>query len=342
MPEVDVDMALVAAEWSLPEPYHMQPMPLAHGTNNQVRVIETAAGSYVLRVYSNHADAGRLRFEHAVLARLQALGLPFGLPVAIPTTSGELFVRIATSEGEALAALTPFLSGEHPDGANLAQAQSGGAALGLLDAALAGIAPIEMDAATGWRSYGDLAHCHPLVPDPRTAILELPISEGMCERLAQSYDALTARIPALYASLPHQLVHEDYAPDNLLMKGTRVTGVLDFEFCTRDVRVMDLTVALSWWPIAQFGTGAEWPIIQAVVEGYARHVALTAEEAHAVPTLYHLRAYTSLIHRLGRYRQGLSPLPAVTDRAQAALEREDWLHENAARLVETVMTGMAS
>lgn len=326
------------AEWPLPEPYRVR--PLAHGTNNAVRLVETPAGSYVLRVYSNHADVGRLRFEHAVLVRLQAAGLPFGLPVPIPTRSGALYTTIA--DGASLATLTPFLPGEPPDRADLAQARAGGAALGLLDAALAGIPAIDLDGAISWRSYGDLAHCHPLVPDPRAAILALPISEDARQRLAHSYDALTARIPSLYASLPQQLVHEDYAPDNLLMEGACVTGVLDFEFCARDVRVMDLTVALSWWPGERFGTGDEWPILQAVAEGYARHSTLTAQEVAALPTLYQLRAYTSLIHRLGRYRQGLGPLPAVTDRALAALEREDWLRENGARLVEVITACMVA
>jgi len=107
--------------------------------------------------------------------------------------------------------------------------------------------------------------------------------------------------------------------------------------------VMDLTVALSWWPIAQFGSGDEWPIIRAVVQGYARHVTLTQAETEALPTLFQLRAYTSLIHRLGRYRQGISPLPAVADRAEAALAREDWLRANGERFVEIVAemaTGM--
>jgi Ser/Thr protein kinase RdoA (MazF antagonist) len=102
------------------------------------------------------------------------------------------------------------------------------------------------------------------------------------------------------------------------------------------VRVMDLTVALSWWPTEQFGTGDEWPIIRAIVQGYARHVTLTQAEAKALPTLFQLRAYTSLIHRLGRYRQGISPLPAVIARAEATLEREAWLRVNAERLAQTV------
>ncbi len=256
---------------------------------------------------------------------------------------GEAFAGEATTEaatvtdpadGATLATLAALIPGEHPRRDDLAQAVAGGEALGRIDRALAAL-PTPA-AGVSWRSYGDLAHCHPLVPYPLAALGALPIADAARLTLREHCEDLMARIPTLYASLPQQLCHEDCAPDNLLMVGSRVTGVLDFEFCARDVRVMDLTVALSWWPIAQFGSGDEWPIIRAVVQGYARQIALTPAEIAAIPTLFQLRAYTSLIHRLGRYRQGISPLAAVTDRAEAALAREDWLCANADRLCATV------
>jgi len=155
-------------------------------------------------------------------------------------------------------------------------------------------------------------------------------------RLLERYDELMEEIPTLYASLPQQLSHEDYAPSNILMEGGHVTGVLDFEFCARDLGVMDITVALSWWPLSEFGSGAEWPIIEAFGSGFARQKHLTEAEVAAIPTVYNLRAYTSLIHRLGRYRQGVSGLEAVVERAHAALERHRWLAENSRRLVDTL------
>jgi homoserine kinase type II len=121
-----------------------------------------------------------------------------------------------------------------------------------------------------------------------------------------------------------------------VQREARVTGVLDFEFCARDVRVMDLTVALSWWPLQALGTGKEWPIIRAFATGYARHIRLADDELAAIPALYELRAYTSLIHRLGRQRQGLSTMSAVLERAQAATDRADWLQSVGARFVDTL------
>lgn len=328
-----MDLTSLQQAWALPGPWQVS--TLAHGTNNQVLRLETPAGSYVLRVYSNHADPGRLRFEHTVLAHLQAAELPFAVPVPIPTKTGETFARVVSEDDVMLAALTALIPGEQPQRDNLQQATAAGEALGRLDVALAQV-PLCPHEGIGWRTYGDLAHCHPLVPDPLAAIKELPIEDDVCQRLRGGYEWLMRHIPGIYARLPQQLAHEDCGPDNMLLEGERVTGVLDFEFCTRDLRVMDLTVALSWWPVRHFGTGDEWPIIRALVRGYTRHIALTLEEIEVIPTLFQLRAYTSLIHRLGRYRQGLSPLEAVIERASAALEREDWLQAHGARLAQMV------
>jgi homoserine kinase type II len=326
--------------WALPASSRLS--PLAQGTNNRMWRVETPDAAYVLRVYSNHADEARVRFEQKILRALGASGLPFDVPAPVATREDALYALVELDGDNRLAVLAPLLPGAHPRRDDLAQATAAGEALGLLDLALAALPLPDRVVATSWRSYGDLEQCHPLVPDPLGAIQALPIAEQMRDRLVARYRAVVARIPAAYASLPMQLCHEDYAPDNMLMEGARVTGVLDFEFCARDVRVMDLTVALSWWPVAQLGTGAEWPIIQAFTMGYARHLRLTRDEISAIPLLYQLRAYTSLIHRLGRYRQGLSPLGAVIDRAEAAIAREDWLCAHGDQIMATVGASMAA
>ena len=334
-----VNPSELRSAWDVPGPWAVS--ELAPGTNNVVQRVVAPAGAYVLRVYSNHVEPDRLRFEHGVLVRLAQAGLPFALPVPLPTRAGALYAEVVGERGEVeLATLTPLIAGEHPQRGDLAQAEAGGEALGRLDVALAALGDVDDVAGVSWRSYGDLDHCHPLVPDPAAAIADLSVAADVRDRLVAGYHWLMERLPALYASVPQQLVHEDYAPDNILMIGPQVTGVLDFEFCTRDVRAMDLTVALSWWPVAQFGSGDEWPIVAAVARGYARHVVLSAAEVEAIPVLFRLRGYTSLIHRLGRWRAGLSPLPAVTGRVEAALEREEWLAANAARLVQMIGEAM--
>jgi homoserine kinase type II len=330
-----MDLTFLDSVWGLTAPWRVE--VLGQGTNNLVVRIETTAGGYVLRMYGNHADEGRVEVELQILAALASQHLPFAVPSPVSTRQSARYARIPTTDGEVLAVLTPWIAGDHPHDDDLVQAEAAGEALGRLDQALADVHLTEPEAVRTWRSFGDLAHCHPLVPEPAEAIATLPVPDMLRQRLLTRYAWLTDRIPALYARLPQQLMHEDYAPSNVLLQETRVTGVLDFEFCARDVRAMDLTVALSWWPAQVLGTDNEWPIIRALTTGYARHVRLGADELTAIPVLYELRAYTSLIHRLGRYRQGLSPLAAVVARAQAALERADWLRDSGERFVGTLL-----
>lgn len=329
---MDIDLVALQLVWPIPGPWQWH--PLTRGTNNHVLLVETPAGSYVLRVYGNHADLDRLCFEHATLRHLQAAQLPFAVPVPLPTIEGELHTCVVTGNSEGLATLTALIPGEHPRAGELEQARAGGEALGLLDVALAGLTSAAPGAGVSWRTSGDLAHCHPLVPEPLAAFRELPVAGNARQRLVLGYEWLMERIPDIYATLPQQIVHEDFDMSNVLLDSARVTGVLDFEFCGRDVRMMDVTVALSWWPLDFFGTGGEWPIIDALVTGYAQHVTLTEDEIAALPLLVRFRAYTSLIHRVGRYRQGLSSLESAVNRANAAVERGDWLLANGERLID--------
>jgi homoserine kinase type II len=239
-----VDLVLLQRAWGIAGPWRAE--PLTRGTNNLVQRVETPTGSYVLRVYSNTTDAARLRFERDVLAQLTEAWLPFALPTPLPTLDGAYFLDVETEQGHALATLTAYIPGQPPDRDNLDQGTAAGEALGRLTDAMARLAiPAE---GVSWRSSGDLARCHPLVPNPPAAFADLPLPDETRQRLISSYTWLIERIPDLYDTLPQQLEHEDFDPGNVLMDGTRVTGVLDFEFCARDLRVMDLTVALTWWP----------------------------------------------------------------------------------------------
>jgi Ser/Thr protein kinase RdoA (MazF antagonist) len=333
--ESDDFLAAARAAWPLPAPWRIT--PLRGGTNNVVARVETPAGSFVLRRYGNHANPARLAFEHAVLAGLAGQGLPFAVPLPRATTTGATWTPLAGPDGApALATLTPLIPGAPPPRADHALARAAGEALARLDVALARLPAPDSGAGLTWRATGDLARCHPQVPDPLAALAELPLAPGDHDRLRERYTWLLARLPALYATLPQQLCHEDFDPSNVLVAAGHVSGVLDFEFCTRDLRVVDLTVPLTWWPVEVFGTGAEWPLIAALAAGYARRVALGADEIAALPTLFLLRALSSLIHRLGRHRQGLCPLEDVLARARAALARCDWLAAHGPRLMATV------
>ncbi|HEX8982441.1 MAG TPA: phosphotransferase [Ktedonobacterales bacterium] len=329
-----MDLTLLRQEW--PQLGMVEAQPLAGGTNNLMYRFDTDNGSYVLRISSGHVTARRLRYEYDILSQLESTHLPYAVPTPIPTAHGDIYAETHSEAGLSLATLTPLIPGELPVRERLDQARSGGEALGLLDQALANITLADPDEAMTWRADGDLTRCHPAVPEPRAALMDLALTPDERAALLREYDALCDAIPTLYAQLPKQLSHEDFDPGNILMKSARVTGVLDFEFCAIDVHAMDLVVALTWWPVDHYGTGDEWPILAAVLAGYARIATLGHEEISAIPTLYMFRAFSSLIHRLGRQRLGLSPMRHVEWRAKAALERAEWLQKNGERLTHMV------
>ncbi|MBV8720298.1 MAG: phosphotransferase [Chloroflexi bacterium] len=61
-------------------------------------------------------------------------------------------------------------------------------------------------------------------------------------------EVINSVVPALYARLPHQVVHNEFVLPNVLVSGNRVTGVLDSwcYFSTCSVAGAAVSVAQKW------------------------------------------------------------------------------------------------
>jgi homoserine kinase type II len=108
--------------------------------------------------------------------------------------------------------------------------------------------------------------------------------------------SIDASLPALVGSelahlsanwpsdLPRSVIHADLFPDNVLLLGDRVTGLIDFYFACTDITAYDLAVTHSAWC---FGSdGAFKPAIaEALVAGYLERRALSDAESRALPLL---------------------------------------------------------
>ena len=327
---MDLDALLDA--WPVAGPRRLR--PASAGLNNLSHFVRTPAGSYFLRVYRNTNDAARIRYEHALLLGLQRAGLSFAVPLPLATRGGDTYAVAAGGGEEVVAALFPVIPGEHPERGDAAQAAACGEALGELDAALARTETAPSLPALGM--YGDLYHVHPLVPDPLALPGELPLAATGAPRLRAALEELLALVPGLYGRLPRQIIHSDLDRSNVLMQGNSVSGLLDFEFASPDVRAMDFAVGVWGFSRWAWGTGREWPLIEAFAGGYGRRVALEASELESLPTLLRLRDATSLVFWAGRRRQGLATEEDVASRATGLLGLDDWLRAHGDELVRRV------
>ncbi len=337
-----MDVLNLWAAWPISGPWHIS--SLLGGTNNVILRADTTDGqSYVLRLSTDLTRAPRMRYEAELLQALEDEDLPFRLPVPLKANSGDIIVRFEHEQGtDTIATLSPLLPGNlhdrPPERNDLLCASHAALTLALLDKALATLPEMQPpDGYTPLPTFGELAHWHPLVSDPLSAVEHLPIDRKQAKQIRAFLNDVIENVPRLYATLPQQVLHRDYDPGNILVDQQRVTAVLDFEFAGRDIRVLDLCVALSWWPANVLGTGKEWDLIDTFGAAYMHQVSLSEEELHAVPAVFRLRDATSFVHRMGRYLAGMETETRMQGRVEHSLWREAWLSGNSETLLDHVL-----
>lgn len=334
-----MDIANLWTAWPIAGPWSLS--SLQGGTNSVVWRADAADGqAYVLRISPDSTSIPRVRYETALLQALSDKGLPFRLPLPLMANNGDVIVPFEQEQGtHAFAMLYPLLPGNMhdrpPERNDLVMAAHAGSMLAVLDNALATLPDIPFPHGfTPPPPFRELASMHPLVPDPLAAIEQLPIEREQARQLRAMLSDVIERVPHLYNQLPQQLLHRDYDPGNILVEDRRVIAVLDFEFAGRDIRVLDLCVALSWWPVNLLGTGKEWELIDIFGVAYLQQVVLSEDELLAIPTVLRLRDAASFVHRLGRYLAGMETESRMQDRVQHSLWREAWLSTHQETLLE--------
>ena len=289
--------------------------PLDAGRNNPTLRVGIAGRCYAARLYRN-LDVAGIRREHALLGVLAGAGLPFRVPQPAPCRDGRTFAH--TDDG--ILALFAWIGGQYPDRGNPGHLYATGAALAELDEALlrldGTLAGLPGDPAP---RHGELHRIHPAVPDaaalPRR-LADDPRLREVAEPIAWLEAAIAdclQTVPRLYAGLPQQWVHQDLALSNVLQRGGRVRGVLDFEFADRDLRALDL-VSMLTNTIGDFADPAGWQQAETLCRGYCARVRLGEAEIEALPDLVRLRYVAVNIHGAGRWLAGLNPVEEVARR----------------------------
>jgi homoserine kinase type II len=240
---------------------------IAEGVENSNFLVDTDRARFILTLYEKRVDAGDLPFFMALLDHLADKGLP--VPRAIRDRSGVQLQEVAGRP----ACLIEFLPGVSVTTPNAAQAESTGRALGQMHAALADFSRQRPNALglTGWHQLA--ARCGDDLNK---------IAPNLKARVEHELDWLDANWPA---HLPQSIVHADLFPDNVLMRGDSVSGIIDFYFACTEVRAWDLAVTHAAWSFANDGTGYRAEIGDALVEGYGSAFGLSSEERTAFPAL---------------------------------------------------------
>lgn len=321
--------------WDLPRSCVVAPLSRG-GYNNLLFGVQPSDGapiSHVLRVYGNHANARHIEHELAVLLQLQRQKLPFAIPSPEITRRGEMCATLPTDEGHKLTVLLPFLPGMNPATPNLAQARAVGVALAQL---LKAMKKVDVRGLRLPPPAAALERVHPLVPDPLHALDDLAglLDGNLCRRTHALLERTTNATAACWKPLGSQLTHGDVIPGNVLCDGARVTAILDFENCSLNPPVMDLAGALDTWLWDALGRDELWLRFDALGQGYSSITRLSEKEITALPTLIRLRNAVVLIHLVGRFHAGLSPLVDVESWVQTFLQIDDWLTRHGVRLCD--------
>lgn len=300
--------------------------------NNLTQVLETSSGKYLLRAYPSDRSLGHIRYELTTLTSLQKKNLPFRIPAPIPTVTGEHYAI----SSEVIFTLSPWLSGSQPQDDNLEQANAAGQALAQLVKALADLRIEATEQIAPFAASGDFEAWAGTKIDPAALMQILPLGKSKQKQILALLEITQAASPSLYQTLPQQIIHRDYDQSNLLMEKNLVTGVLDFEFCGPDLRILDLAYALTQWPAGLWNTGKEWAVIDSFTQGYLQRQKLTPAELEALPLIFRLRSTTSLFFRFGRYVRGLETPESMRERLQEALNTESWLQMHEQELLSQI------
>lgn len=240
---------------------------IAEGVENSNYLVDTSDHRYILTLYEKRVDVADLPFFLALLDHLADKGLP--VPRALRDREG---VQLQTVSGRP-ACLIEFLNGVSVSHPTPAQAHAAGAALGRMHGALADFSGRRANALgpDGWAALA--ARCG----DDLDAI-----APGLKARVDEELDYISDNWPG---DLPRSVIHADLFPDNVLMLGDRVSGMIDFYFAAHEIRAWDVAVTHAAWCFENDGGGFDQARAAALIAGYDAAFGLSPAERAAFPAL---------------------------------------------------------
>jgi len=246
---------------------------IAEGISNSNWLVETTGkdgtgARFILTMYEYRIEVEDLPFFLSLLDHLSARGCP--VPRTIHDRQGQLYRLL---DGKAVA-LIEFLPGVSVSAPTPGQAHAVGRALAQMQLAAADF-PGRRENAMGRAEWERLAsECG--------AEGLAAIDAGFAKLVARELPAVLADWPA---DLPRGTIHADLFPDNVLMLGNQVTGLIDFYFACTDLFAYDLAVTHAAWCFSNDGKHFDPALSAALIAGYEEVRPLSGEERAALPLL---------------------------------------------------------
>ena len=231
---------------------------IAEGVENSNYLVDTTKSRFILTLYEKRVAEGDLPYFMALLEHLADKGLP--VPPAVPDREGTLIHQL---EGRP-ACLIQFLSGVSVSHPTAAQARAAGEALGKLHKA-AGDFTLDRPNSMGFDTW------QPLFERCGHSLNE--IAPGLYDDIGFALDGVRSAWPG--DTMDRCAIHADLFPDNVLMLGNRVTGLIDFYFACTDIRIYDLAITHAAWAFDASGRTYDAALGDALIEGYSQSFPLS-------------------------------------------------------------------
>ncbi|WP_171056045.1 phosphotransferase [Paenibacillus sinopodophylli] len=317
-----IDFTAYLNAYLLAEPYEVEQRE--SGMNNTTRIITSRNERYVLRIYNNHKDADIVRLEQEVLSALQQEELPFRIPVPILNKNGD---TLSISEDGTLSALFHYIEGDRPEVTIPAHVHALGETAALLTSSLREIQPIRKPLYSPYyelnKTYASMDVQAFLAIASRS--VALAARQSSFEMLQRERDGL-AEICAELASWPMQWIHGDLVFNNTVSRGDAIIGVLDFEFATMDVRVMELAVIVV--DLLKPNDGELSAKIKLLLKGYLNKGELTDLELQYLPACMKLRLIDVALHFAVRLNEGLDQEEVLCQIVEQSAFGCEWINEH--------------
>jgi homoserine kinase type II len=224
---------------------------IAEGVQNSNYFVETSKGKYFLTLYEQRVDLSALPYFHALLKHLRDAGCK--VPSFIPDRNGAWLQEIAGRP----ACLIEFLSGVSVSAPTPAQANAVGSALAQMHIALSDFHETHPNQ-LGIECWQDFAE--------KCGSDELnSISTGLADRVIAECGFLQQNWPS---HLQKSSIHADLFPDNVLLLGDTVSGLIDFYFACTDLPAYDLAVTHAAWSFSDDGSEYLPQIGIEIIRGY--------------------------------------------------------------------------